>query len=91
MMTVCHEPGPSMFSIAMFGIGYTGTWFGLSHGEIPSNEEKLEHITKRLGRIIEKKQYVPALFCLLPRAGNRLIINKDECYWHRWACGLAWT
>jgi hypothetical protein len=54
MMTVNHEPGLFMFSIAMFGVGCTAIWFGLSHAEIQSTEEKLESIAKRLDRIIDR-------------------------------------
>jgi hypothetical protein len=45
-----------MFSIAMFGVGCTAIWFGLSHVEIQSTEEKLESITKRLDKIIERME-----------------------------------
>jgi hypothetical protein len=38
----------------MFGVGCTTIWFALSHLEIRSTEEKLESITTRLDRIIEK-------------------------------------
>jgi hypothetical protein len=54
MMTVNHDPGLFMFAIAMFGVGCTTIWFALSHVEIQSTEEKLERITSRLDRIIEK-------------------------------------
>ena len=54
MMTVNNNPSLFMFSIAMFGVGCTAIWFGLSHVEIQSTEEKLENITARLDRIIEK-------------------------------------
>lgn len=56
MMTANHEPSLFMFSIAMFGVGCTSIWFGLSHVEIQSTEEKLESITKRLDSIIEKME-----------------------------------
>jgi hypothetical protein len=56
MMTVNHEPNLFMFSIAMFGVGCTAIWFGLSHVEIQSTEEKLESITKRLDSIIERME-----------------------------------
>ena len=54
MMTVYREPNMFMFAIAMFGVGCTAIWFGLSHVEIQSTEEKLESITKRLDSIMEK-------------------------------------
>ena len=54
MMTVNHDPTMFMFSIAMFGVGCTTIWFALSHVEIQSTEEKLERITSRLDKIIEK-------------------------------------
>ena len=54
MMTVNHDPTMLMFSIAMFGVGCTTIWFALSHVEIQSTEEKLESITTRLDKIIEK-------------------------------------
>ena len=54
MMTVNNNPSLFMFSIVMFGVGCTAIWFGLSHVEIQSTEEKLEKITKQLDRIIEK-------------------------------------
>ena len=54
MMTVNNSPNLFMFSIAMFGVGCTAIWFGLSHVEIQSTEEKLEKITARLDKIIEK-------------------------------------
>jgi hypothetical protein len=56
MMTFNHEPGLFMFAIAMFGVGCTAIWFGLSHVEIQSTEEKLESITKRLDSIIERME-----------------------------------
>jgi hypothetical protein len=56
MMTVNNDPNLFMFSIAMFGVGCTAIWFGLSHVEIQSTEEKLESITKRLDRIIERME-----------------------------------
>ena len=56
MMTTNHDPSLFMFSIAMFGVGCTAIWFGLSHVEIQSTEEKLESITKRLDSIIEKME-----------------------------------
>ncbi len=54
MMTVNHDPTMFMFAIAMFGVGCTTIWFALSHVEIVSTEEKLESITTRLDKIIEK-------------------------------------
>ena len=54
MMTVNNDPTMFMFSIAMFGVGCTTIWFALSHVEIQSTEEKLESITTRLDKIIEK-------------------------------------
>ena len=54
MMTVNNNPNLFMFSIAMFGVGCTAIWFGLSHVEIQSTEEKLEKIAARLDKIIEK-------------------------------------
>jgi hypothetical protein len=54
MMTVNHEANLFMFAIAMFGVGCTAIWFGLSHVEIQSTEEKLESIAKRLDSIMEK-------------------------------------
>lgn len=54
MMTFNREPGLFMFSIAMFGVGCTSIWFGLSHVEIQATEEKLESITQRLDSIMEK-------------------------------------
>ncbi|NMB80090.1 MAG: hypothetical protein GYA23_13460 [Methanomicrobiales archaeon] len=54
MMTVNNNPSLFMFSIAMFGVGCTAIWFGLSHVEIQSTEEKLEKITIQLDKIIEK-------------------------------------
>jgi hypothetical protein len=56
MMTVNNEPSIFMFAIAMFGVGCTAIWFGLSHVEIQSTEEKLEDITKRLDRIIDRME-----------------------------------
>jgi hypothetical protein len=56
MMTVNNNPNLFMFSIAMFGVGCTAIWFGLSHVEIQSTEEKLESITKRLDKIIERME-----------------------------------
>jgi hypothetical protein len=56
MMTANHDPNLFMFSIAMFGVGCTSIWFGLSHVEIQSTEEKLESITKRLDSIIERME-----------------------------------
>jgi hypothetical protein len=56
MMTVNNSPNLFMFSIAMFGVGCTAIWFGLSHVEIQSTEEKLESITKRLDKIIERME-----------------------------------
>ncbi len=54
MMTVNRDPTMFMFAIAMFGVGCTTLWFALSHVEIVSTEEKLESITNRLDKIIEK-------------------------------------
>ncbi len=54
MMTAYRQPDLFMFSIAMFGVGCTAIWFGLSHAEIQTTEEKLESITKRLDSIMEK-------------------------------------
>ena len=54
MMTVNHDPTMFMFATAMFGVGCTTIWFALSHVEIQSTEEKLESITNRLDKIIEK-------------------------------------
>lgn len=56
MMTVNHDPSLFMFSIAMFGVGCTAIWFGLSHVEIQCTEEKLESITRRLDIIMEKME-----------------------------------
>jgi hypothetical protein len=56
MMTVNNSPNLFMFSIAMFGVGCTAIWFGLSHVEIQSTEEKLERITSRLDKIIERME-----------------------------------
>jgi len=56
MMTVNHDPDLFMFAIAMFGVGCTAIWFGLSHVEIQSTEEKLESITKRLDSIIDRME-----------------------------------
>lgn len=53
-MTVNRDPTIFMFSIAMFGVGCTTIWFALSHVEIQSTEEKLEDLTYRLDKIIEK-------------------------------------
>lgn len=54
MMTVNNEPTMFMFAIAMFGVGCTTIWFALSHVEIVSTEEKLERITSRLDKIIDR-------------------------------------
>ncbi|MDO9550195.1 MAG: hypothetical protein Q7J03_04420 [Methanoregula sp.] len=54
MMTVNNDPTLFMFAIAMFGVGCTAIWFGISHVEIVSTEEKLERITRRLDSILEK-------------------------------------
>lgn len=54
MMTVNRDPTMFMFSIAMFGVGCTTLWFALSHVEIVSTEEKLESITNRLDKIIDR-------------------------------------
>ena len=43
-----------VFQLTMFGVGCTTIWFALSHVEIVSTEEKLESITTRLDKIIEK-------------------------------------
>jgi hypothetical protein len=56
MMTANHDPNLFMFSVAMFGVGCTAIWFGLSHVEIQCTEEKLENITKRLDKIMEKME-----------------------------------
>jgi hypothetical protein len=56
MMTVNNSPNLFMFSIAMFGVGCTAIWFGLSHVEIQSTEEKLERITTQLDHIIERME-----------------------------------
>lgn len=56
MMTVNNDPNLFMFSIAMFGVGCTAIWFGLSHVEIQSTEEKLERITSQLDRIIQRME-----------------------------------
>lgn len=56
MMTVNNNPSLFMFSIAMFGVGCTAIWFGLSHVEIQSTEEKLERIATQLDRIIERME-----------------------------------
>jgi hypothetical protein len=56
MMTVNNNPNLFMFAIAMFGVGCTAIWFGLSHVEIQSTEEKLESITNRLDKIIERME-----------------------------------
>jgi hypothetical protein len=54
MMTSSRDTNLIMFSIAMFGVGCTAMWFGISHVDIQSTEEKLERITERLDKIIEK-------------------------------------
>ena len=54
MMTVNHDPTMFMFAIAIFGVGCTIIWFALSYVEIVSTEEKLESITDRLDKIIDK-------------------------------------
>jgi hypothetical protein len=56
MMTANHDPNLFMFAIAMFGVGCTSIWFGLSHVEIQTTEEKLESITNRLDSIIERME-----------------------------------
>jgi hypothetical protein len=56
MMTVNNSANLFMFSIAMFGVGCTAIWFGLSHVEIQSTEEKLERITSKLDKIIERME-----------------------------------
>lgn len=53
-MTINNDPTMFMFSIAMFGVGCTTIWFAMSHVEIVSTEEKLESISNRLDKIIEK-------------------------------------
>jgi hypothetical protein len=53
-MTLNRDPTMFMFAIAMFGVGCTTIWFALSHVEIVSTEEKLERITNRLDKIIDK-------------------------------------
>ena len=53
-MMTDNDPTLFMFAIAMFGVGCTTIWFALSHVEIVSTEEKLESITNRLDKIIEK-------------------------------------
>jgi hypothetical protein len=55
-MTVNHDPTIFIFGIAMFGVGCTAIWFTLSHVEIVSTEEKLESITERLDKIINKME-----------------------------------
>lgn len=54
MMTSSRDTNLIMFSIAMFGVGCTAVWFGISHVDIQTTEEKLERITDRLDKIIEK-------------------------------------
>lgn len=54
MMTASRDTNLIMFSIAMFGVGCTAMWFGISHVDIQTTEEKLERITDRLDKIIEK-------------------------------------
>lgn len=54
MMTAFNNSSLFMFAIAMFGVGCTAIWFGISHVEIVSTEEQLVRITERLDRIIEK-------------------------------------
>jgi hypothetical protein len=54
MMTAFNDSSLFMFAIAMFGVGCTAIWFGISHVEIVSTEEQLERITQRLDKIIEK-------------------------------------
>jgi len=54
MMTSNHDPNLLMFSIAMFGVGCTAIWFGISHVDIQTTEEKLESITTRLDEINRK-------------------------------------
>jgi len=54
MMTVNHDPNFFMFAIAMFGVGCTAIWFGISHVDIQTTEEKLETITTRLDEINRK-------------------------------------
>lgn len=53
-MTVNNDPTMFMFAIAMFGVGCTTVWFAMSHVEIVSTEEKLENITARLDKIIDR-------------------------------------
>ena len=54
MMTSSRDTNLIMFSIAMFGVGCTAIWFGISHVDIQSTEEKLESITARLDEINKK-------------------------------------
>ena len=54
MMTSAKDPSLIMFSIAMFGVGCTAIWFGVSHVDIQTTEEKLESITQRLDEINRK-------------------------------------
>ena len=54
MMTSSHDTNLIMFSIAMFGVGCTAMWFGISHVDIQTTEEKLESITQRLDEINRK-------------------------------------
>jgi hypothetical protein len=54
MMTSSRDTNLIMFSIAMFGVGCTAMWFGISHVDIQTTEEKLERITERLDKIIER-------------------------------------
>jgi hypothetical protein len=54
MMTSSRETNLLMFSIAMFGVGCTAIWFGISHVDIKSTEEKLESITHHLEEINRK-------------------------------------
>ena len=54
MMTSSRDTNLIMFSIAMFGVGCTAVWFGISHVDIQTTEEKLERITDRLDKIIDR-------------------------------------
>jgi hypothetical protein len=54
MMTSSRDTNLIMFSIAMFGVGCTAMWFGISHVDIQTTEEKLERITERLDKIIDR-------------------------------------
>jgi hypothetical protein len=56
MMTVNNNTSLFMLTLTIFGVGCTAIWFGLSHVEIQSTEERLERITARLDNIIEKME-----------------------------------